>query len=342
MEKPSTSSVAIPRIILGTFLFTSICFPKLYSPILSAYYTWLFNSRSYSCSLFETAEILTLYAIIEPIYTYRFARNPSLRIDVRPENKEGSNPPLPRLQRPSKRLLEVGKSILPLATLDLILIKKYAGVAVSEIRRSGGYAPAPTGQGSISSSFLAPTIHRFSWSSPLQFTRALPADIPSSRRIVLELLVSFFLYDTLFFFAHIAFHRVPFLRRIHYPHHTHAEINPQVTNRLTMIERISLILLANFSLNIIGAHVLTRTLFVPIFVYMLVEIHCGMDLEWGYDKIIPWGLGAGCTKHAVHHRLGEGHYQQFFCWWDDGLVFAERMLESKYPGRSITRESELE
>jgi len=323
------SSVTTPRIIVGTFILTAIFLPTLYSPVIAAFYTWLFNSRVYSCSLFETGEILLLYAIIEPIYTYRFARNPSLRIDVRPQSEHGSKPLLPHLKRPTRRLIEIGKSILPLATLDLILIKKYAGVAVPEIRRSGGYEPSPIGQGNISGSFLAPTVHRFSWRSRLQLVRALPTDIPSSRRIVLELLVAFFIYDTLFFLIHIAFHRVPNLRRVHHPHHTHAEINPQVTNRLSIIERVALILLANFSLNIIGGHVLTRTLFVPIFVYLLVEVHSGMDLEWGYDKIMPFGLGAGSRKHAVHHRVGEGHYQPFFCWWDDGLVLAEQMFRNK-------------
>ncbi|PVH75133.1 hypothetical protein DL98DRAFT_602332 [Cadophora sp. DSE1049] len=334
MSRPS-SSVTLPRILIGTFISTTIFLPSIYSPILTSLYTWLFNSRVYNCSLFETGEILLLYAFIEPIYTYRFARNPYLRIDFRPEKSEhnsdshASRLPLPRLKRPTKRLLEIGKSIFPLATLDLILIKKYAGVPVPDIRRSGGYDPLPAGRGRIKSSFLAPTLHRFSSSSPLQFTRALPRDVPSSRRIILELMVAFFIYDTLFFLIHIAFHRIPSLRRIHHPHHTHSEINPQVTNQLNMIERLSLILLANFSLNIIGSHVLTRTLFVPVFVYLLVEIHCGMDLDWGYEKIIPFGLGAGCRKHAMHHRLGEGNFQQFFCWWDDGLVLAERWLKDK-------------
>ena len=323
------SSITIPRTILGTFIFTAIFLPALFSPIIASCYIWLFNSRLYSSSLFETGEILLLYAIIEPIYTYRFARNPSLRIDVRPQSEHGPKRLLPHLKRPTRRLIEIGKSIFPLASLDLILIKKYAGVAVPDIRRSGGYKPFPTGHGNISGSFLAPTLHKFSWSSPLQFVRALPTDIPSSRRIALELLVAFFLYDTLFFFIHIAFHRIPYLRRVHHPHHTHAEINPQVTNRLSIIERVSLILLANFSLNIIGSHVLTRTLFVPVFVYLLVEVHCGMDLEWGYDKIMPFGLGAGSRRHAVHHRVGEGHYQPFFCWWDDGLILVEQMFSSK-------------
>ncbi|KAG9240782.1 hypothetical protein BJ878DRAFT_270480 [Calycina marina] len=322
------SSVAIPRTIVGAFVFTAIVFPTSFSALLASFYAWLFNSRVYNCSLFETGEILLLYAIIEPIYTYRFARNPSLRIDVRPQSTHGSKRLLPLLKRPTRRLIEIGKSIFPLAGLDLILIKKYAGVAVSDIRRSGGYKPFSAGKDNTSGSFLAPTLHKFSWSSPLQFVRALPTDIPSSRRIALELLLAFFIYDTLFFFIHIAFHRVPYLRRFHHPHHTHAEINPQVTNQLSITERVSLILLANFSLNIIGSHVLTRTLFVPIFVYLLVEVHCGMDLEWGYDKIMPFGLGAGSRRHAVHHRVGEGHYQPFFCWWDYGLILMEQTFDT--------------
>ena len=94
-----------------------------------------------------------------------------------------------------------------------------------------------------------------------------------------------------------------------------------------MVERLSLILMANFSLNIIAAHVLTRTAFVPLFVYLLVEVHCGLDLDWGYDKIFPLGLGAGSKNHAIHHREGRGHYAPFFCWWDDGLVWIEQSLQ---------------
>jgi len=324
------SSVMIPRIILALFVSTAILLPSLYTTAIVHCYTYLYNSRLYNCSFFETVEILLLYAIIEPIYTDRFARNPALRIDVRRRvDHDPSKPMRPHLRRPTKRLIEIGKSILPLISLDLILVKKYAGVAVPAIRQSGGYKSFPSGENHISGSFLAPTLHNFSWTSPLQTIRALPTEPPSSRRLILELLVAFFIYDTLFFFIHIAFHRLPHLRRIHHPHHTHAEINPQVTNQLSIIERVSLILLANFSLNIIGGHVLTRTIFVPFFVYLLVEVHCGMDLTWGYDKIMPFGLGAGSKKHAVHHRVGEGHYQPFFCWWDDGLVLIKKSLKGR-------------
>lgn len=113
------------------------------------------------------------------------------------------------------------------------------------------------------------------------------------------------------------------MARFHQPHHRHGEMNPQVTNQLSITERLSLVLLANFSLNIIKCHVLTRTAFVPIFVYLLVEIHSGLDLEWGYDKLLPFGLGAGARKHAKHHREGRSEYEPFFSWWDRGLELLE-------------------
>lgn len=85
--------------------------------------------------------------------------------------------------------------------------------------------------------------------------------------------------------------RIKFLARIHRPHHTHAEIHPQVTNRLSIAERLSLILLANFSLDVIGNLVPIRTAFVPFVVGLLVDVHSGLDLPWGYDKILPFGMG---------------------------------------------------
>jgi cholesterol 25-hydroxylase len=98
-----------------------------------------------------------------------------------------------------------------------------------------------------------------------------------------------------------------------------------------MVERMMLVLLANFSLNIIGSHVLTRTLFVPLFVWLLVENHSGLDLELGYDKLLPAGWGAGSKRHAVHHRGGKEFFEPYFCWWDNLLV--------RFHGREAERQA---
>lgn len=203
-----------------------------------------------------------------------------------------------RVRKLRGRLSELVVYIAPLLLLDLILIKKFKGVAWQDIVSSGGYEPHSLLNATYSSpanikstNFLAPSIHNFSFSSPLQLTRALPPRPITSRRLVVELLSSLVLYDALFFVVHLSLHKIPFLySKLHATHHDHAEIHAQITNRLDLGERLLLVLTANFSLQIIGAHVMTRTAFVPAFVLFLVQNHCGLDVL-SYDKILPRGWG---------------------------------------------------
>lgn len=332
-----------PRLILGTILSAAIFAPGFLQGSLSAIYGSLYQSSFYRFSGFETFETVLCYAVLEPLYIYKFVKNPGLRIDRRCSalrESASSKPKIPRMRRPSKRKTEILVYVAPLLAMDFLMIKKFTGVPIADIRETGGYPPINPGQyESIKPTFLLPTIHNFRLDSPLQLQRALPPDPPTSRRLALELLAAFFIYDTLFFLIHVAFHRIKPLARFHEPHHAHAEIHPQVTNRLSIIERLSLVLLANFSLNVIGSHVLTRTLFVPFFVYLLIEVHSGLDLPWGYDKIMPFGLGAGSKVHAVHHRTGQGAFAPFFCWWDMGyewLMPRQASLKSRMPGHVST------
>ena len=328
-----------PRLILGTTLSAAIFAPGLFQGWVSAIYAFLYQSSFYRFSGFETFETVLCYIILESLYIYKLKKNPELRIDKRGsalQESESGKQKIPQMRRPSKRKAEMFVYVAPLLVMDFVMIKKFAGVPVADIRKTGGYPPIDPNQYEfIKPTFLLPTIHNFRLDSPLQLQRALPPDPPSPRRLVMELLAAFFIYDTLFFFIHVALHRFKPLARYHQPHHTHAEIHPQVTNRLSITERLSLVLLANFSLNIIGSHVLTRTIFVPFFVYLLIEIHSGLDLQWGYDKIMPFGMGAGSEVHAIHHRTGEGAFAPFFCWWDMGyewLIWRQASAQNRMPG----------
>ena len=156
------------------------------------------------------------------------------------------------------------------------MIKKFANVPLPEMLESGNYDLNNMSTiGAHKSTFLVPSLHNFTLQSPLQTKRALPTDAPSSRRLAFELICSFVIYDAVFFLFHLALHMLPGLRNWHHAHHSHAEMHPQITNQLSIFERLGLVLLANFSLNIIGSHVLTRTFFIPIFIWLLVEIHTG-------------------------------------------------------------------
>jgi len=170
------------------------------------------------------------------------------------------------MRRPARRGYEALVYIGPLLLMDFTMIKKFAHVPLDEMLRTGNYEPSMNSNGRHQPTFLIPSFHNFSLSSPLQTERALPIVAPSSRQLVLELVISMIIYDAVFFLFHLAMHTLPVLRSKHIAHHAHGDMHPQITNQLDIVERLGLVLLANFSLNIIGAHVLTRTLFVPVFV----------------------------------------------------------------------------
>lgn len=81
--------------------------------------------------------------------------------------------------------------------------------------------------------------------------------------------------------------------------------------RLSIAERLTLLLSANLSLHLLSAHPLTRTIFVPIFLYLLIENHSGLDLPYGYHRILPKGWAAGPAEHAEHHRHGKKNFQPY-------------------------------
>ncbi|MCJ1447938.1 MAG: hypothetical protein MMC23_008450 [Stictis urceolatum] len=272
------SSIWTTRLLLLSTFVVAIISPPVLNRYLASLYEHLYHSPIYRFSGFETIETILCYAIIEPLYTYKFGHSPHLRLDARPS---APPPAIPKMKRPSTRLREFLIYATPLLALDLLMIKKFAGVPAADLLRAGGYdTSAFANSTSMHTYLLQPTLHNFSLSSPLQFTRPLPPSPPTTRRIALELPLSVLIYDFAFFLAHLALHWIPFLAPAHMPHHAHAEMHPQVANQLGVPERLVLVLLANFALNVIGSYVLTRTLFVPVFVYLLVEIHSGLDLPW--------------------------------------------------------------
>ena len=305
-------STAVPRCFLILILGSAVVVPFIYQTVLDSLWSWLYSFPLYQASTFETLWTVLVYAVIEALYTHKFAHNPSQRLAV--QRSGDPTKPRPKLQRPSRRLKEALTYVSPLLAMDVTMIKKFHGVPVREMALSGNYDPDAAG---MHGTFLAPTLHRFTSRSPLQTRRALPLQAPTSRQLVLQLAVSILIYDTVFFLFHLALHKLPALSRIHNVHHGHGEINPQITNQLDIVERLGLVLLANFSLNIIGSHVLTRTLFVPMFVWLLVDIHSGLDLPWSYDKLLPQGWAAGSKRHSYHHQHGSKYYEPFFNWWDD-------------------------
>ena len=127
----------------------------------------------------------------------------------------------------ARRIRELVEYAGPIFALDLVMVKKFVGVPSEAIIRSGGYAvdrarDELTGL-AVRPDWKVPTLHRFTWDSPVQLVRALPTDAPSSRQIALGVVGALVLYDFFFFIPHFAMHKIRVLWRLHLPHHLHCE-----------------------------------------------------------------------------------------------------------------------
>ena len=173
----------------------------------------------------------------------------------------------------------------PLALLDTFVQKRFPGVdpAVFEGRS------------------------RFGW----QTERVVPQEAPSLAALVGGTLGALLLYDAYFYFLHILLHAVPEVyARVHAVHHTHTTLLASFTNRLSVVERLAIILGANECLKLVSAHPLTRLLFIAIFVPLLADSHSGYDFPIWYDKVLPF-LG-GPRRHYWHHVRGDRYFEPFF------------------------------
>lgn len=330
-SQETNAVTSIIRSLLISVTAISAVKPSLLQPFLDSLWAKLRSNSFYSASYFETIWTVGLYAVFITSYELLFfspAFN-AYHIDRRPGNRDKK--PIKKRSRGVvamfvvMRLFEIVEYAMPLLLLDLTMIKKYSGVSMDDIAQSGGYSLGSGVPNHLRQTFLVTNFHNFTMDSPVQAVRALPLVAPSARRIITELVISLFIYDFLFFLSHLALHRIPFLyKHVHESHHSHGEIHARVTNRLDLVERLILVLSANFALNVIGSHVLTRTIFVIIFVALLVENHSGLSVPWGYDKILGSKIASGSRRHAAHHRYGRVYFQPFLRYADDLLEWYDR------------------
>lgn len=156
-----------------------------------------------------------------------------------------------------------------------------------------------------------------------QTYRLLPLSAPPIHHIFIHTFLSILLYDFLFYFEHRLLHKYLF-HQIHAIHHRHPPqhcIESTNTAQLHIIERLMIILTANLCLNLVGAHPFTRTLFILLFIYLLVESHAGYNLPFSSHHIIPFQLCGGAIRHIIHHRKGNIYFQPFFTYLDDYFPF---------------------
>jgi cholesterol 25-hydroxylase len=310
----------IVRLISILFLGIIYGCPHLLQTIVDDLYMYLYNSSVFRISSFETWWTVLWFMSLEDGYLWLSGLRTmqKYRIDIR-----NGHPIEIRRWVEMYRLRELFQYIIPVLMLDLTMIKKYSGVSLEKVamvsRRDAR---------ELSPSFLIINTGKASsiWNltSWIQTHRTLPETPPTIQRLITEVMVAVIIFDFLFFIAHFTLHRFAFLyHQFHQAHHRHSEINARVTNQLDFVERAILLISANFALNVIGAHVLSRTVFVPVFLGLLTDIHSGLDLPLAYDKILGKYLAGGAKRHAMHHRCGDKYYQPFFRYMDDALDYMQ-------------------
>ncbi|KAK3592904.1 hypothetical protein CHS0354_004131 [Potamilus streckersoni] len=243
--------------------------------------SWVFNSV-----YFETWFTTFTYAVIIHTYPVALRKIPALQ-----RFKIHSKVDIANLSPQVQLIQEAVWYVTPLMILDTFVVKKYCGVDPKIwIEKSNDW---------------------------IQITRALPNKAPSVIQVIFQLVISILLYDAIFFFIHLILHKNLFLYKyVHAYHHDHGDINPFVTNQLTVSERLVLVLSANFCLKIFSSHPLTRTIFVPIFVFLLIDNHTGYDLPIGLHRLVPFDIIGGPVKHTAHHTQGSRCYQPFLTYLD--------------------------
>lgn len=273
-------ALAVVIVAIGIYHVDSLqkTLDQLYAYLLS---TWIYNSvyfETFFATFCYAVAIVYPWAIDKLGFLDRYKVHPSVRYEH------------------VTLLFIVKQAILymsPLMLLDTVMVKKYGGVGID------------------------PEVWAEKRKSLIQTTRALPEESVSVSALVTQLLASFILYDALFFAFHLLLHKNYFLYKyIHKYHHDHEMIHGHVTNQLTIAERITLVLTANFALKVFNSHPLTRTIFVPFFIGILVENHTGYDMPFGYHRIIPFDIIGGSVKHFHHHVNGRRCYQPIFTYLD--------------------------
>ncbi|KAI8612081.1 fatty acid hydroxylase superfamily-domain-containing protein [Chytriomyces sp. MP71] len=153
--------------------------------------------------------------------------------------------------------------------------------------------------------------------------------LPSWSEIIPALLFCLVVEDFFAYWLHRALHWGPLYKYIHKVHHTYtapfglvAEYgHPAETLLLGIGFTTGPLLWSKY----VGMHVFTMILWVAVRLLTTMETHCGYDMPWGLNNLIPfWG---GAPFHDHHHRVFNGNYGGSFRFWDWAMGTDKRFRE---------------
>ena len=153
---------------------------------------------------------------------------------------------------------------------------------------------------------------------PRRATRAyFLAPTPSALELISHVCLSVWLYDALFYFPHVAMHRIPWLyKAFHSQHHQQTALRSMHTLQHSLVDGAAQVLANIAVLNFLGLPAASRAVHNLVVIYLLVESHSGWDLPCMLHNVVPWGVLGGPPAHEAHHETGNAHFHQFFTYLD--------------------------
>ena len=168
------------------------------------------------------------------------------------------------------------------------------------------------------------------WFAPRRAALAMAA--PSVARVAREIVGGLFLYDFFFWFGHVALHKLAPRRlygRLHGKHHVSRDVRASDTVRLTVFEETVDVMCSIAALRILRAHPLSRCLYNVVITGLLVELHCGYDMPWSPQNVVPGNVVAGSRRHHMHHAASRVYFQKFFTWLDELCGFVLKKQQQR-------------
>jgi len=147
---------------------------------------------------------------------------------------------------------------------------------------------------------------------------ALAQAAPSLWRVAREVLGGLFFYDLFFWITHVPLHMFPSVyKRFHARHHHSPEVQASDVVRLTPVEELIDVACSIAGLRILQAHPISRSIYNIVITGLLTELHCGYDLPFSLQNVVPFGIWGGSRRHHIHHRHGRAYFQKFFTYLDN-------------------------
>jgi sterol desaturase/sphingolipid hydroxylase (fatty acid hydroxylase superfamily) len=153
------------------------------------------------------------------------------------------------------------------------------------------------------------------------------SELPSLPRFLIELSSGIVMYDFIFWWIHVAMHKIPFLYdNIHKTHHTHKQLTACNTVIHSMVDaglQVGVNILVQNISPFGHKHILSRICHNALITYMLTEIHANYNLPWALHNLVPSVFG-GSLRHRYHHAYTQPNfkgrrgvfYHEFFKYMD--------------------------